>query len=92
MKPSPPSQRAVRHSWTVAEAKAKLSELIAHADAHGLQVITRHGRPTAFVVSPEAWSAQAGRAPRTLAQLLAPLRGLGPLPEREKQPWSEPRL
>ena len=47
MRESSPSQRVAHRSWTVAEAKAKLSELIADADAQDPQVVTRQGRPVA---------------------------------------------
>jgi prevent-host-death family protein len=31
-------------TWTVAEAKAKFSEVIEHAQTHGPQTVTQHGR------------------------------------------------
>ena len=40
-------------SWTVAEAKAKLSEVIEKAQTSGPQRITRHGKPAVVVVSAE---------------------------------------
>jgi prevent-host-death family protein len=39
----------------LAEAKAKLSEVIARARARGPQHITIHGRPAAVVVGAEEW-------------------------------------
>jgi antitoxin (DNA-binding transcriptional repressor) of toxin-antitoxin stability system len=36
-------------TWTVAEAKAKFSELIDKAKSEGPQKITKHGRTTAVV-------------------------------------------
>lgn len=44
------------HSWTVAEAKAKFSEVIDRARSAGPQTITRHGRTTAVVVAAEQWA------------------------------------
>ena len=64
------------HAWTVAEAKAKLSELIDKAQAEGPQRITKHGRTTAVVVGAKEWQRRAKRK-GNLAQFLAasPLRG-----------------
>ena len=41
------------HKWTVAEAKAKFSEVIERAQSQGPQTITRNGRKTAVVVAAE---------------------------------------
>jgi prevent-host-death family protein len=64
--------------WTVAQAKAKLSEVIEHAQKHGPQTITRNGRRTAVVVSAEEWERKTHRS-GTLADFFAgsPLRGSG---------------
>ena len=40
-------------SWTVAEAKAKLSQIIDQAQGEGPQTITRHGRSAVVLVSSE---------------------------------------
>jgi prevent-host-death family protein len=66
------------HAWTVAEAKAKFSELIEKAKAEGPQKITKHGRTTAVIVAAEEWERKARRE-GTLAEFLAasPLRGSG---------------
>jgi prevent-host-death family protein len=66
------------HVWTVAEAKARFSELLQRAQAEGPQRITRHGRTTAIVVSPAAWNKKNGRK-ENLAEFLmnSPLRGSG---------------
>jgi prevent-host-death family protein len=63
-------------TWTVAEAKAKFSELIDKAKSEGPQRITKHGRTTAVVVAPEEWSRRTTRK-GNLADFLAasPLRG-----------------
>jgi len=37
-------------SWTVAEAKAKFSEVIDRAELRGPQVITKHGRTAVVIV------------------------------------------
>jgi prevent-host-death family protein len=64
--------------WSVAEAKARLSELIDRALRHGPQAITRNGRPAVVVVSSEEWARKAGRK-GSLAEFFAasPLRGAG---------------
>jgi prevent-host-death family protein len=66
------------HTWTVAEAKAKFSELIDKAKAEGPQRITKHGRTTAVVVSADQWETKSERK-GNLAEFLAasPLRGSG---------------
>lgn len=62
--------------WTVAEAKAKFSEVIERADSDGPQTITRNGRKAAVVVSAEEWERKTKRR-GTLAEFFAssPLRG-----------------
>jgi antitoxin Phd len=40
-------------SWQIQKAKTRLSELLEEANTKGPQIITRHGTPRAFVVSPE---------------------------------------
>jgi prevent-host-death family protein len=64
--------------WTVAGAKAHLSEVIERALADGPQTITRHGRPTIVVVSVEEWDRKTKRV-GTLADFFAasPLRDSG---------------
>ena len=62
-------------TWTVAEAKAKFSEVINRALRKGPQTVTRHGRTTAVVVAAEEWDRKTRRA-GNLAEFLAssPLR------------------
>ncbi|MFB3917728.1 MAG: type II toxin-antitoxin system Phd/YefM family antitoxin [Terriglobales bacterium] len=66
------------HKWTVAEAKAKFSEVIERAQAEGPQTITRKGRNTAVVVAAEEWERKTKRH-GSLAEFFAssPLRGSG---------------
>ncbi|MEA2929091.1 MAG: hypothetical protein QOG38_1519 [Hyphomicrobiales bacterium] len=77
-------------NWTVAEAKAKFSELLERARATGPQTITKNGRTAAIVVSPEEWQRKTERV-GTLADFFAasPLRNSGLKIVRKKQP---PRL
>ena len=65
-------------TWTVAEAKAKFSEVLDQARSQGPQVITKHGRDTAVVVASEEWQRKTKRV-GSLAEFFAssPLRGSG---------------
>jgi len=65
-------------TWTVAEAKAKFSELLDKAKSEGPQKITKHGRTTAVVVDAEEWERKAERK-GNLAEFLttSPPRGSG---------------
>jgi prevent-host-death family protein len=49
-----PTSEQVEQNWTVARAKAKLSELIERAQSEP-QTITRNGKPSVVVVSAEEW-------------------------------------
>jgi len=62
--------------WTVADAKARLSELIESARRDGPQTITKNGRSTAVLVSVEEWERKTMRSGSLAEFLLAsPLRG-----------------
>ncbi len=67
----------VKMKWTVAEAKAKLSEVIQRAETEGPQRITRHGEEAVVVVSAEEWERKTKRK-GNLAEFFAnsPLRGV----------------
>jgi prevent-host-death family protein len=75
-------------AWTVANAKARLSELIERAQAEP-QTITRNGKPSVVVVSVEEWGRKAARK-GSLAEFLlsSPLRGADLDLERQRD---EPR-
>lgn len=64
--------------WTVAEAKAKLSKVIEHAQRNGPQTITRNGRRAVVVVDADEWERKTKRS-GNLAEFFAasPLRGSG---------------
>jgi prevent-host-death family protein len=66
------------HSWTVAEAKAKFSEIIERAMSEGPQTITRNGHKAAVVVGADEWQRKTKRV-GNLAEFLAqsPLRDSG---------------
>ena len=73
--------------WSVADAKARLSELVDRAVSDGPQVITRRGREIVIVVSAEEWHRKSSRA-GSLAEFLAasPLRDSGLDAERVAAP------
>ncbi|MEI9983708.1 MAG: type II toxin-antitoxin system prevent-host-death family antitoxin [Aliidongia sp.] len=62
--------------WTVAEAKAKFSELVDTAQKSGPQTITKNGRSAVVVVAVEEWERKTRRS-GSLADFFAesPLRG-----------------
>lgn len=62
--------------WTVAAAKARLSEVLDKASTEGPQTITRNGKRTAVVVGIEEWERKTKRKGSLADFLLAsPLRG-----------------
>jgi prevent-host-death family protein len=71
-------------TWSVAEAKARFSEVLDQA-RDGPQTITRNGKRAAVVVSAEEWERRTSRA-GTLVDFLAasPLRGSGLRVDRAK--------
>lgn len=78
--PSPPADG----TWTLAGAKARLSEVVDRAQA-GPQTITRNGKPSAVIVSAEEWARKTARKGSLAEFLLAsPLRGTDLELERER--------
>ena len=81
------SQTASLDQWTVAGAKARLTEVIERAQTDP-QIITRHGRPSVVVVSADEWARKTIRK-GSLAEFLmaSPLRGSDlELDKRDEQP------
>ncbi len=72
-------------TWTVAEAKAKFSEVIDQAQTRGPQTVTRHGRSAVVIVSVAEWERTTKRA-GNLAEFFAasPLRGSGLVIQRRR--------
>ena len=66
------------HTWSVAEAKARFSEVLEKAQAEGPQKITRHGKDTVVIVAAAEWKEKTGRK-GSLGDFFAasPLRGSG---------------
>jgi prevent-host-death family protein len=73
-------------TWTVAEAKARLSEVIERARSGGPQTITKNGRTAVVVVDAEEWERKARRS-GNLAEFFAvsPLRKSGLKIKRSKE-------
>ena len=71
--------------WTVAGAKARLSELMNRALSEGPQTITRNGRKAVVVVSVDEWEKRTKRE-GSLVEFFAnsPLRGAKLKIERPK--------
>ena len=80
-------------TWSIAEAKAKLSELVDRVESDGPQIITRNGRKKAVVISAEEWEARTTRK-GNLAEFLAasPLKGSGVKFERLRGRFRDPKL
>lgn len=72
-------------TWTVARAKARLSEVIENAHKVGPQTITRNGRRAVIVVDADEWERKNQRS-GTLADFFkaSPLRGSGLKVHRSK--------
>jgi prevent-host-death family protein len=82
-----------KSKWTIAEAKAKFSEVLDRARSRGPQWITRHGQPTAVIVSPEEWVRKTKRV-GNLAEFFAasPLRDSTLRLERAQDSPRDPKL
>lgn len=80
-------------TWTVAEAKAKFSEVVERARSGGPQTITRNGRTTVVVVAADEWERKTRRV-GNLAEFFAasPLRGSGVKVRRAKDRPRRPDL
>lgn len=80
-------------AWTVAEAKARFSEVLQQATTAGPQVITRRGEEVAVVVSTTEWHRKTRRV-GGLAEFFAgsPLAGSELEVTREPDPIREVSL
>ena len=79
--------------WQMQTAKAKLSELVQAAQISGPQIITKHGRPAAYVISPKQYE----RSGLTLGEFWkfmrkSPLVGSRLKLERDRSPGRPVRL
>ena len=79
-----PSSPPADGTWTLAGAKARLSEVVDRAQT-GPQTITRNGKPSAVIVSAEEWARKTARKGSLAEFLLAsPLRGADLELERQR--------
>lgn len=68
---------ATPHEWTVASAKAHLSEVISRAQ-EAPQTITRNGKASVVIVSVEEWQQKSSRQGSLASFLMqSPLAGAG---------------
>ncbi len=83
----------LQSNWTVADAKARFSEVIEKARRGTPQFITKNGRPAAVLVSIEEWEKRTART-GSLAEFLltSPLRGADLEIERPKDEAREIEL
>jgi prevent-host-death family protein len=83
---NPGDQAMSASTWTIAAAKAKLSEVIELARSRGPQTITRHGRTAAVIVAADEWERKTRRT-GNLAEFFAdsPLRASGLKVRRRKE-------
>jgi antitoxin Phd len=58
-------------TWQVQEAKSRFSAVVAEAQVHGPQSITKHGTPVAVVVSQRDYERLAQRSETSLLDFLA---------------------
>jgi antitoxin Phd len=58
-------------TWQVQEAKSRFSAVLAEAQAHGPQSITKHGTPVAVVLSQSDYERLAQRPRTSLLDFLA---------------------
>lgn len=80
-------------TWSIAEAKAKFSEVIERAKTEGPQRVTKNGRAAVVVVAADEWDQRAGRT-ANLAEFFhnSPLRGSGIDLRRDKTPPRDTEL
>jgi prevent-host-death family protein len=72
-------------AWTVAEAKARFSEVIEKAVRDGPQTVTRRGRKAVVIVDAEEWERKTRRSGSLAAFLaMSPLRDSGLVIERSE--------
>lgn len=84
---------ATDNLWSVTEAKANLSEVIAHAQQRGPQTITRNGKRAVVVIDAEEWERRTKRI-GNLAKFFvsSPLRSSGLKIRRSKDRLRSTRL
>lgn len=58
------------HEWQLQDARNRFSELVRRAQAEGPQTVTVHGKPTAVVISADAYAALTKPRPSLADYLL----------------------
>ena len=71
-------------AWTLAEAKAKFSEVVDRTLREGPQHVTRNGRPAVVIVPEEDWARVSG-SPKSFHEVLFDPGVRGLLTEEEVQ-------
>ena len=66
------------HYWQLQEAKNKFSEVVRKAESEGPQMITRHGKTVAVVVTPEQFVETGVKPAKSMKDLLLAFPKLGP--------------
>jgi len=80
-------------TWPLQEAKNKLSEVIDRAAKGGPQVVTRHGKRVAVIVSAQEFDRMRGVGPSLWRYLRsAPTKGLRLHIERDRSPGRAVKL
>ena len=80
-------EKRATDTWSVAEAKAKFSEVVERATTEGPQRVTKNGRAAVVVVAADEWDQKLGQA-GNLAEFFhhSPLRGSGIDLRRDRTP------
>jgi antitoxin Phd len=66
----------MRDKWQLQDAKSNFSQLVKRAASGDAQVVTVHGKPTAVVISAEAYARLTQRRGKLSAALLQPDLGI----------------
>lgn len=79
--------------WPLADAKARLSELIDTVERDGPQMVTRRGKPAVVMVPADQWGQKDPKKYRDIKEwLLAPEARIDhlPVPDRKSYKWRKP--
>lgn len=86
------NKAAATHEWTVASAKAHLSEVISRAQ-EAPQTITRNGKASVVIVSVEEWQQKSSRQGSLASFLMqSPLAGAELGLDRDEDPGRDLEL
>ena len=84
---------ATARSWSLQDAKAKFSAVVAAAEQGAPQLVTKRGRPAVVVVAADEYDALKGRTRQGPKNFVEHLLGIpkGDLPET-RLPWKARRI